>query len=398
MSDDHERSTPEVTLRSIAPTAFLPPALFSIGQGAIAPVVVISAGQLGASPATAALVVAVTGIGQLVADIPAGILAARHGEKRAMLFAATLAAVALGGCMWAPHLAVFAAAMFLLGSATAVWMLARQAYVAAVVPYRLRARAMSTLGGVYRIGLFIGPFLGGAVVHFTGLAGAYAVHLVFALIAGGVLLVARDLPDPVEPTGGLPVLGTRAVVVAHRRTFSTLGTGVLLVSAVRATRQVVIPLWGLHLGLQTSTIALIFGISGAVDMLFFYPAGRVMDRLGRVAVAVPSMTVMAVAHLLLPLTHSAGTLILVGMLMGVGNGMSSGLVMTLGADYAPPDQRQRFLGVWRFMADLGNGLGPVALSGVTAAATLGVGIASFGIVGVGTAVLLWRWIPRRSRP
>ena len=50
------------------------------------------------------------------------------------------------------------------GICTAVWLLARQAYVAAVVPFRLRARAMSTLGGVYRIGLFVGPFVGGAVV------------------------------------------------------------------------------------------------------------------------------------------------------------------------------------------------------------------------------------------
>jgi len=384
----------DVTLRSIALTAFLPPALFSVGQGAIAPVVVISAGQLGASPAMAALIVAVTGIGQLVADIPAGILAARFGEKRAMLFAAGLAAVALGGCMWAPSLLVFALAMFGLGAATAVWMLARQAYVAAVVPYALRARAMSTLGGVYRIGLFIGPFLGSAVVHFTGLAGAYAVHLVFALIAGAVLLVAKDLPDPVVSLNPAPVLSTLGVVRTNRGTFSTLGVGVMLVSAVRATRQVVIPLWGEHLGLSTSTIALIFGISGAVDMLFFYPAGRVMDRFGRAAVAIPSMTVMALAHLLLPLTHSSGTLIMVGMLMGLGNGMSSGVVMTLGADHAPPEQRQRFLGVWRFMADLGNGLGPVALSGVTAAATLGAGIASFGVVGVATAALLWRWIPR----
>jgi len=61
------RATDEVALRDIAPAAFLPPALFAIGQGAIAPVVVISATDLGASPAMAALVVATAGLGQIMA-------------------------------------------------------------------------------------------------------------------------------------------------------------------------------------------------------------------------------------------------------------------------------------------------------------------------------------------
>ena len=67
----------EVTLRAIAPAAFVPPAVFAVGQGAIAPVVVISATDLGASPAAAALVVATAGLGQIVADVPAGSLVQR---------------------------------------------------------------------------------------------------------------------------------------------------------------------------------------------------------------------------------------------------------------------------------------------------------------------------------
>ena len=142
--------------------------------------VVISATQLGASPAMAALVVATAGLGQIAADIPAGTIVHRFGERPTMIGAAGLTILALLGCIFAPNLAVFAFAIFLTGSGTAVWLLARQAYVTEVVPYRLRATAMSTLGGVFRIGLFIGPFIGAAVVHFTGLWGAYAVHIVAA--------------------------------------------------------------------------------------------------------------------------------------------------------------------------------------------------------------------------
>jgi MFS family permease len=392
----------EITLRDIAPAAFLPPGLFAVGQGAIAPVVVISATQLGASPAMAALVVATAGLGQIAADIPAGTIVHRFGERPTMIGAAGLTVLALLGCIVAPNLAVFALAIFLSGSGTAVWLLARQAYVTEVVPYRLRATAMSTLGGVFRIGLFIGPFIGAAVVHFTGLWGAYAVHIVAALVAAGVLLMVKDLSsaDGTDRSGDAsptrPVrVPVRQVVREQRSVFATLGTGVLVVSAIRAVRQVVLPLWGQHLGLSPTAISVIFGISGGIDMLLFYPAGKVMDRFGRAWVAIPSMVVLGVSLLLVPLTASTIGLLLVGLLMGVGNGMSSGLVMTLGADLAPPGQRPVFLGVWRMFADAGNGVGPFVIAGVTAVASLGVGIAAMGGVALLGGGWLGFWIPRR---
>ncbi len=392
MTDD------SLTLRQIAPAAFLPPALFAVGQGAIAPVVVLSATQLGASPAVAALVLASAGLGQLLADIPAGTVVHRYGERPTMIGAAALTVLALLGCILAPNLAVFTLCIFVTGSGTAVWLLARQAYVAEVVPYRLRATAMSTLGGVFRIGLFVGPFLGAAVVHFTGLWGAYAVHIVAAAAAAGVLLVVTDVTaqGSADGTGPSAVrVPVRTVVRDQRSVFATLGVGALLISAIRAARQVVLPLWGTNLGLSPTTISVIFGVSGAVDMLLFYPAGKVMDRYGRAFVAVPSMALLGVSLLLVPLTGSAGALLAVGLLIGVGNGMSSGLVMTLGADLAPPDRRPVFLGVWRVFYDAGNGVGPFVIAGVAAAATLGTGIAAMGVVGVLGAGWLGYWIPRR---
>lgn len=380
---------PEVTLRSIAPAAFLPPALFAIGQGAIAPVVVITARDLGASVAAAAFVVAMAGLGQIIADIPAGAIAHRFGERPAMIGASALTALALGACMWAPSLAVFTAAIFVTGMGTAVWQLARQAYVAEVVPFRLRARAMSTLGGVYRIGLFVGPFLGGAVVHLAGPAGAYGVSLVATAVAALVLMLVRDLTgDRVPVTVAAAPAGFRDMLHTQRHIFSTLGVGVLVISAVRASRQVVLPLWGDHLGLSPAAISVIFGISGAVDMLFFYPAGKVMDGYGRVWVAVPSMVVLGLAHLLLPLAATAGGLIAVGIVMGVGNGMGSGLVMTLGADLAPPGRRPMFFGIWRVCSDGGNAAGPFVLAGVTAVASLAVAIVTMGGIGLLGAGLL----------
>jgi MFS family permease len=160
---------------------------------------------------------------------------------------------------------------------------------------------------------------------------------------------------------------------------------------------VVIPLWAEHLGLDAQTTSVIFGLSGAVDMLLFYPAGSVMDRFGRKWVAVPSMLVLGLAHLFLPLTHSVSTLTAVALLMGVGNGLGAGILMTLGVDAAPPGGRAQFLGAFRLFADTGSGAGPFLIAAVTALAGLGPAVLFMGVTGWAAAAAMSKWIPARPR-
>jgi MFS family permease len=190
---------------------------------------------------------------------------------------------------------------------------------------------------------------------------------------------------------------TKSVLKRDWRLFLTLGMGILLLSMVRQTRQIVIPLWAAHIGLSASAGSLIYGVAGGIDALTFYPAGKVMDLYGRRAVAVPCVTIMGLSLLVMPLTHGALTLMIVSMVMGLGNGCGSGIVMTLGADVSPSIGRPTFLGVWRELSDAGSSLGPLLLSVVTAAISLGIGIAVSGGVGFLAAGALWLWIPKRSR-
>ena len=118
--------------------------------------------------------------------------------------------------------------------------------------------------------------------------------------------------------------------------------------------------------MDATQASLIYGLSGAIDMLVFYPAGKLMDRKGRQWVAIPSTLIMGTAMLLIPLSTGFAGLLLAALLIGFGNGISSGLNMTLGADFSPDNGRGQFLGIWRFMADAGATGGPVLLSGVTA--------------------------------
>ena len=389
------------TLRHIAVSAFGPSLLFGLGEGAILPVIALAARELGASVPEAALAVTLIGVGSLVSNIPASLITMHRGERWAIVAAAVWCALAMALCGWTKHLGLFALGSFMIGMSQAVFNLARQSYLTDAVPVEFRARAMSTLGGVMRIGMFIGPFIGAAAIHRFGLVGAYGVGIAALMVAA---VVAARIPDLELDVQNAADAGAAAEPAAppslmstlrdHRHVFVTLGIGVTLVAAVRATRQAVIPLWADRLALEPSVAALIYGLAGGVDMLVFYPAGKVMDQKGRRWVAVPSMLIMGVGLLLTPLTHGATSLLLAAALIGFGNGIGSGMVMTLGADHSPRAGRAHFLGVWRLMADIGSSCGPALLSALAATLSLSAGIAVTGLIGFAAAAQLAYWIPR----
>ncbi|SDU35298.1 MFS transporter [Jiangella alkaliphila] len=391
----------EVGIWSIGPSVYLPSLLFGIGQGAIAPVIPLSARELGGSVATAGLVVALLGVGKIVGDLPAGVLAVRLGERRAMLLALGVVLAALAACLLAPSVHLLAVAVVFIGISSSVFGLARHAYVTEAIPFELRGRALSTLGGTQRIGLFAGPFLGAAVMSRLGVGGGYWVHIVVAVAAIVVLVVVPE-PPPAAHGGRAAVHrsgkpeSTARVIRRHLTVLRTLGVGALLVGAARASRQVAIPLWGEHLGLDPATVSLLFGVSGAMEMLIFYPAGYAMDRLGRRRIVVPSMVLLGLSLVLLPLTNGIGTYTAVALLMGFGNGLGSGIIMTIGSDVSPDVSRATFLGAWRLFADVGNGVGPVLVSAVTAAVTLGAAIATAGAVAFVAAALMAHWVPKNG--
>ena len=390
-------SPPDFSFRRIAIPAFGPSLLFGLGEGAILPIIPLMARELGGSVPMAALIVTLIGLGSLLSNIPASLITMRWGERGAIVAAGLWSAVGMALCVFTGHLALFALGCFMVGMSQAVYNLARQSYMTEAVPLHYRARALSTLGGVMRIGMFIGPFLGAAAVHAFGLPGAFGVGIAGVLAAAALGSRVPDLPVPPPPPGQAAPAATSiaSMLRDHRRTFLTLGLGVTLLSAVRASRQVVIPLWADHLMLAPAVASLVYGLAGGIDMLVFYPAGKLMDLKGRRWVAVPSMVIMGLGMLAMPFTTGFNTLLVAALAIGFGNGIGSGLIMTLGADHSPRHGRAHFLGVWRLMADIVSSSGPALLSFLAGALSLGWGIAAIGLVAFAAAGVLAHFIPAR---
>ena len=384
----------DFSLRRIAVPAFGPSAIWSIGAGAVLPVVALSARGLGASVGLAALFVGITTVSEFAAAVPAGVLVERIGERRALVLAGLADAAACALALFAPSLWVLALAVLLLGPSGSVFLLARQSYLTAAAPVHLRARAMSTLGGVTRVGLFVGPLLGAPVVARWGPQGAFGVAVVAGVLAASLAWRTPDLGSHHAESGaGASRVPVRQVVARHRRVLLTVGLGVLAIGLARSSRVVVVPLWAEHIGLDAAQTSLVFAAAALVEVVLFWPAGTVMDRHGRVWVAVPVSVLMGAGLLCLPLTTSLLGVAALALLMGVGNGLGSGIVMTLGADAAPEAGRAPFLGVWRLLSLVGHNGASVVVAAVAAVASIGVASVTVGLLTLAGGAWLARWLP-----
>ncbi len=383
-----------VGIRSLLMSVYLPTLLFAIGQGAVIPVIALRAvDDLLTTAAFAAFVVGLRGIGTMVFDVPAGVLIGRFGERFALLAASVVlvgvaALVAFTTAPWA-----YAAAIFLMGCALSVWMLARLSYISEKVAVERRGRALSLMGGTQRLGNAIGPVIGGFLGVALGLEYVFWFFAVLSLAGSAVMMFSLGASEASHSDEGTLYGRLATVVVDHKGLFATAGFASICLQVMRAGRQAIIPLWGSAIGMDAAEVGLVFTLSSIFDVALFYPVGLVMDRWGRKWTGIPSMVVLALSISLIPLTDSAWTLIAVGALSGLGNGLGSGINMTLGADFAPAGNRGEFLGVWRLVGDIGTASGPLVVAAITTAATLGVAAVVTGGVGIAGAAVFLLFVP-----
>ena len=392
-------TTPAGGWGRFAVAAYGPTTLSAVGHGAVTPLVALTALHLGASVELSALITGLTGVGQLLGDLPASWVATRLGEKRAIVAACLWDAVFLILAFWATSLPLLCVAVFCFGPSGSVFGLARQSYLTESVPFMFRARALSTLGGAVRVGAFLGPLAGAAIIGRWNLSAAFAFAAVTSVLAAVVTLLLPDLPG--VQTGQRPRGEAKLwpVLRRHRHVLATLGTGVAGLALIRAVRQAILPLWCESLGLSPSATSLIFAVSMAVDMSLFFIGGSIMDRFGRLWVAVPSMVVLGIGLACLALAHQTSAVVVVAMVLGLGNGVGAGLVMTLGSDASPTVGRPQFLSGWRLMSDTGATAGPMLIGGIVSlTASLAVATVTLGAVALAGAAWLGHGIRRHSPP
>ena len=370
---------------------YVPSLLMAVSQEALTILLPLYVLDSGASAAFAAMIAGLRGVGVLLFDVPAGMLVARFGDKPVLLgglglILFSLVLLALSTNPWMLGIAALA-----LGTGHAAWMLGRQSYLADICSTNELGRAIAAMAGLQRGGALIGPVAGGLLAGAAGFPIAFAAGAVSAVLAAAMVLsFAREVV--VEHDHRDSSLGsTLAVLVDHRAVFATAGGSALVLQLMRASRQLLVPLFGQHVGLGITAIGAVYSMSTVVDIALFYPSGVLADRWGRKWSAAPSMLLYAIGLALLPLASGFYSLLAVATVLGFANGIGTGVVMIMGADLARASGRPgQFLGLWRLIGDVGISVAPMLTSTIVDAA--GLAAASLAVAGIGfagSAVMVW---------
>ena len=367
---------------------YLPVIAGTIGVAILVPVLPLYLKDSGLPLGTTSVVLAAVGLGAAIGSLPAGSLLARYGERRVLFASLGVLAASTALLGFTTVVVALVALRMAAGAANVALRLSRQTYIARRVLGEHRGRSMAMIGGSFRFSLLVGPLLGGWLADTAGFAAAFVVAGAFAAV--GVIPPLLSGPHHLPPrtdTVAVRQFGVVEAMRTHWRLLLVSGVVPLLVMTVREGRFVVLPLISDDLGLSPTAVGAVIAVGTGADLLLFPVAGFVMDRFGRLAAMVPAFGTIAVGLLLLAAADSTRSVVIAGAVIGVGNGLSSGTMLTLGSDLAPADATGPFLAGLAAMQDGGRVIGPLLVGVIGAGA--GLGAASVTLAVVLVAAIVW---------
>ena len=373
-------------LRSLVMPVYVPSVAGTLGIGLLLPVLPLYLRGVGLSFSEVAVVLGAVGIGAMIGGIPSGSTMAHHDERA--LMAVSLVIMAASTAVFGLTTAVMAlvALRFAFGVGFVGLRLSRQTYVTARVETGARGRALSLIGGSFRLSLLVGPVVGGFLADSVGFTPTF-------LVCGAVTLVglagALDR-GPGSRAAGLSN-GERVPLFAalwrYRATLAKAGIPSGLVIAVRQGRYLAVPLIAAELDLSLTAVGGLLAIGTGADLLLFPVSGYVMDRFGRLYAIVPSFMLVTAGLVILGYADTAAEIALAGAVMGVGNGIGAGTMLTMASDLAPALARGQVLSGLAVLQDTGTLLGPLIVGLVADAA--GVGASAFALAAVMVLATAW---------
>lgn len=405
-------------LRPLFWPVIMPSLLFGVGMGAILPVMVVAALDLGASGALASAVVSLMGAVSLLLTVPAGFLIHRLGDRKAMVFGTAASAVVTVGIVLAlssvlpqpAALVLYVLMLLCLAPVQDIWSLARQAVVAERMPPADLGRAMTALGGTQRVGNLVGPMVTALLLLWLPLWSVYVFSALCGVVAVGVLCLpglSREFdamaPDP-ETTASLKTVEGPAPRRLEVRWKAVLlaGFAISLLSLARVVQPMMVQLWGVHIHLHESGISVLVALGAALELLLMFPGAAIKDRLGRSAVLALCLTVFGLGFMVMAVRPALVWMVAAVVVMAIGNGLGAGVNMTIGADLSPRKGRAKFLGIWAVFNNSGKLGGPAMVAALLSLATLPAALVCTGAValfGAAWTVVFARTIalPRRVR-
>jgi MFS family permease len=310
------------------------------GMRMAAPLMALRSGQ---SEAAVGVLLAMFALTQVFLALPAGRYADLHGLKRPVMWSVLMAFTgAAMAALW-PNFPVLCVSALLTGGATGGAIIALQRHVGRAARDTAQMKqAFSWLSIGPAFSNFIGPFTAGLLIDHASFQWAYAAMAVLPILGWLCIRQARELPPVVKPEGHEK---NSAWDLLNDLMFRRMLMVNWFLSACWDVHTFVVPILGHERGLSASAIGSILGgfaiAAALIRMLLPILAARLQE--WQVITAAMLMTAALLA--IYPLMHTAWTMGVCSVLLGLSLGSVQPMLMSTLHQITPPDRHGEALGL-----------------------------------------------------
>jgi MFS transporter, DHA1 family, multidrug resistance protein len=311
------------------------------------------------------LLISMFGLSRVTMDIMAAFLLSRVPLFRLLLGGISITGIGSLLCALAPGFYWLVGARMLVGLGISMTTLAGLTVIIESTPLTAQGRANNLLEFSAIGGSAVSPTLSGLIASFIHWRAAFALGTLFVVGAFVWVIFTRAeleedthalarksaADDEATPTRSPPTdkMGalhpqTTAILIAYLATFTLSFTWSGFLSTA-------LPLYGGEvIGVQPSTLGMVFTVGLLVDLGLLLPVGWLSDRLDYRIVLAPALLLMAVTLAWFPQAHSLLGLFLVSI--GIHMSFAAwGMPSAALAQLARGGRLRRTMGVYRFLVD-----------------------------------------------
>lgn len=321
--------------------------------------------NLGASPLTVGIVMALFAALPALLSVSSGRLIDRIGPRKPLL--AAFAALALGNALpfAFPHLATLFISSTLLGIAFMYVHIGMNSVFGAHGAPDKRAMNFTWLALGFSASASLGPLIAGFAIQGLGHAAAFMVLALFPAVAC-LLLWRRKRPMP-RPERIARQEHHRLLdlfrVPNLRRTFLVSG----VIAMAWDLYAFLMPIYGARIGLEAATIGVIMATFAVATFVVRLAMSVLIRRLPQWLVIAAAMCLAGLSYLLFPFVASVSLLMGLSFVLGLGLGCAQPVIMALLYEAAPPGRQGEAVGVRTTMINASQTLVPLTSGALSSA-------------------------------
>ncbi|MCP5028714.1 MAG: MFS transporter [Actinomycetia bacterium] len=367
--------------------------LVMVGQGVVAPVLPLYAREFGVGATMVGLTLTAFALARLILNVPAGLLADRHGRRLLLIGGPLVTSVGMIGSGLAGDIWTLLVWRFVAGAGSGFYMSAAMTYLIDIAPPEKRARYVATNQWALSFGVAVGPGIGGLVAE------RYGLEVPFFVVGGSALLTAIyaavRLPEtrpeaPLETADGgstHPEVTVWALVSSRRFLLIAAVTATIFMSRA-GTRGTLVPLYANdQFGWGAGELGLLFTATGLLTLFTLMPAAGAADHIGRAWVILFSGVAAGAGALAIGASSTVTGFVIGNVVMSLGTGTAGPAPAAYVADIAPPHRRGMGVALYRSAGDAGFLAAPPLLGLLGEATSIATAMTVSAILVAGAAVV-----------